>query len=233
MLELRGVVAGYGRLPIITGIDVSIRRGETVAIIGPNGSGKSTLAKTVVGLTNVFEGTIIYDGHEITHRPPSERVRLGIAYLPQTGNVFPDMTVLENLEMGGYSLSRDELKVKLQEVLEMFPELSGRLKQKAGTLSGGERQMLAMSRLLMTSPSLVIMDEPSAGLAPKMVHRIFEKVDALRKVGLTLLLIEQHARMAISHSERTLVMVGGKVVLSDSSDRVSGLDLATVFFQRA
>ncbi|MCS6788835.1 MAG: ATP-binding cassette domain-containing protein, partial [Aigarchaeota archaeon] len=161
------------------------------------------------------------------------RVRLGIAYLPQTGNVFPDMTVLENLEMGGYSLSRDELKVKLQEVLEMFPELSGRLKQKAGTLSGGERQMLAMSRLLMTSPSLVIMDEPSAGLAPKMVHRIFEKVDALRKVGLTLLLIEQHARMAISHSERTLVMVGGKVVLSDSSDRVSGLDLATVFFQRA
>ncbi|MDW8043675.1 MAG: ABC transporter ATP-binding protein [Nitrososphaerota archaeon] len=232
MLELRKVTAGYGKLPIVTEVDFSLREGETVAIIGPNGSGKSTLAKTVVGLTNVFGGSILLDGQDITRRSPSERVKMGIAYLPQTNNVFPDMTVLENLEMGGYALSREELRARIREVLEMFPELSGRLKQRAGTLSGGERQMLAMSRLLMTSPRLVIMDEPSAGLAPKMVHRIYEKVDALRRSGLTMLLIEQHARMAISHSERTLVMVGGRVVLSDASERVAGLDLAAVFFQR-
>ncbi|MCS6788180.1 MAG: ABC transporter ATP-binding protein, partial [Aigarchaeota archaeon] len=168
MLELRKVTAGYGKLPIVTEVDFSLREGETVAIIGPNGSGKSTLAKTVVGLTNVFGGSILLDGQDITRRSPSERVKMGIAYLPQTNNVFPDMTVLENLEMGGYALSREELRARIREVLEMFPELSGRLKQRAGTLSGGERQMLAMSRLLMTSPRLVIMDEPSAGLAPKM-----------------------------------------------------------------
>ncbi len=231
LLELSGVTAGYGKIPIIREIDLRVERGETLAVIGPNGSGKSTLAKTVVGLTTFFSGSIKFDGLDVTSLPPERRALLGIGYLPQTGNVFPDLTVQENLEMGGYHLKGAELRLKTTEVLELFPELRDRLDQKAGTMSGGERQMVAMARLLMMSPKLVILDEPSAGLAPKLVERVYQKIDAMRAMGMTIVLIEQHALKALKHSDRTVVMVGGRIALTGTSEEVSKVDLRTVFFQ--
>ncbi len=231
LLELSGVTAGYGKIPIIREIDLRVERGETLAVIGPNGSGKSTLAKTVVGLTTLFSGFIKFDGLDVTSLPPDRRALLGIGYLPQTGNVFPDLTVQENLEMGGYHLKGAELRLKTAEVLELFPELRDRLDQKAGTMSGGERQMVAMARLLMMSPKLVILDEPSAGLAPKLVERVYQKIDAMRAMGMTIVLIEQHALKALKHSDRTVVMVGGRIALTGTSEEVSKVDLRTVFFQ--
>jgi len=231
LLELSGVTAGYGKIPIIREIDLRVERGETLAVIGPNGSGKSTLAKTVVGLTTLFSGSIKFDGLDVTSLPPDRRALLGIGYLPQTGNVFPDLTVQENLEMGGYHLKGAELRLKTAEVLELFPELRDRLDQKAGTMSGGERQMVAMARLLMMSPKLVILDEPSAGLAPKLVERVYQKIDAMRAMGMTIVLIEQHALKALKHSDRTVVMVGGRIALTGTSEEVSKVDLRTVFFQ--
>jgi len=227
------VIAGYGKLPIISDIDMIVNEGETIAIIGPNGSGKSTLAKTVIGLTHLFDGTIKFNGRDITKLPTIERVRTGIGFLPQTNNVFPDLTVLENLEMGGYGLSKSELKNKIKEVMEIFPELLERAKQKAGTMSGGERQMLAMARVLMSSPTFLILDEPSAGLSPKNVIRIYDKIDTLRRLGITLMLIEQHAVQAINHSDRTVVMVGGRIALIEQSSNAANLDLRAVFFQKA
>ncbi len=231
LLELSGVTAGYGKIPIIREIDLRVERGETLAVIGPNGSGKSTLAKTVVGLTTLFSGSIKFDGLDVTSLPPDRRALLGIGYLPQTGNVFPDLTVQENLEMGGYHLKGAELRLKTTEVLELFPELRDRLDQKAGTMSGGERQMVAMARLLMMSPKLVILDEPSAGLAPKLVERVYQKIEAMRAMGMTIVLIEQHALKALKHSDRTVVMVGGRIALAGASEEVSKVDLRTVFFQ--
>lgn len=230
-LEVSGVVAGYGRIPIIRDVDLRVERGETLAVIGPNGSGKSTLAKTVVGLTTLFSGSIRFDGLDVTALPPERRALLGMGYLPQTGNVFPDLTVQENLEMGGYHLRRHELQARMREVLELFPELRDRLSQRAGTMSGGERQMVAMARLLMMSPKLVILDEPSAGLAPKLVERVYQKIEAMRAMGLTIVLIEQHATKALQHSDRTVVMVGGRIALSGPSSEVARVDLRSVFFQ--
>ncbi len=231
LLELSGITAGYGKIPIIRDINLTVARGETLAVIGPNGSGKSTLAKTVIGLTTLFSGTIKFDGVDVTSLPPDRRALLGIGYLPQTGNVFPDLTVQENLEMGGYHMKGTELKLKVREVLEIFPELKERLNQKAGTMSGGERQIVAMARLLMMSPKLVILDEPSAGLAPKLVERVYQKIDAMRRMGITIVLIEQHAVKALKHSDRTVVMVGGRVALTGASEEVSKVDLRAVFFQ--
>jgi len=231
LLELSGVTAGYGKIPIIKEIDLTVEKGETLAVIGPNGSGKSTLAKTVIGLTTLFSGTIRFDGVDLTPVPPDRRALLGIGYLPQTGNVFPDLTVQENLEMGGYHLKRTELRLKVAEVLELFPELRDRLNQKAGTMSGGERQMVAMARLLMMSPKLVILDEPSAGLAPKIVERVYQKIEAMRGMGMTVLLIEQHALKALKSSDRAVVMVGGRIALAGTSSEISKVDLRSVFFQ--
>lgn len=232
-LEVHDLVAGYAKLPIINDINLNINDGETLAVIGPNGSGKSTFAKTIIGFTNIFNGKISYKGVDITRMTSEKRIKLGIGYLPQTQNVFPDLTVQENLEMGGYSLSKTELRKRVKEMVEIFPELGGRLAQKAGTMSGGERQMLAMARLLMTSPELVLLDEPSAGLSPKMVDRIYEKVELLRREGITMVLIEQHASKAIQHSDRTVVMVGGRVVLQSRSSDMASVDLAAIFFQKA
>jgi branched-chain amino acid transport system ATP-binding protein len=231
LLELSGVTAGYGKIPIVREIDLTVEKGETLAVIGPNGSGKSTLAKTVIGLTTLLSGTIRFDGVDLTSAPPERRALLGIGYLPQTGNVFPDLTVHENLEMGGYHLRRTELHLKVAEVLELFPELRDRLDQKAGTMSGGERQMVAMARLLMMSPKLVILDEPSAGLAPKIVERVYQKIEAMRGMGMTVLLIEQHALKALKSSDRAVVMVGGRIALAGTSSEISKVDLRSVFFQ--
>ena len=231
LLELLGVTAGYGKIPIVREVDLTVEKGETLAVIGPNGSGKSTLAKTVIGLTTLFSGTIRFDGVDLASVPPERRALLGIGYLPQTGNVFPDLTVQENLEMGGYNLRRTELRLKAAEVLELFPELRDRLNQKAGTMSGGERQMVAMARLLMMSPKLVILDEPSAGLAPKIVERVYQKIEAMRGMGMTVLLIEQHALKALKTSDRAVVMVGGRIALAGTSSEISKVDLRSVFFQ--
>jgi ABC-type branched-subunit amino acid transport system ATPase component len=231
LLELSGVTAGYGKIPIIRDIDLTVEKGETLAVIGPNGSGKSTLAKTVIGLTTLFSGSVKFDGVDVASVPPDRRALLGIGYLPQTGNVFPDLTVQENLEMGGYHLKGPEFRLRTMEVLELFPELRDRLNQRVGTMSGGERQMVAMARLLMMSPKLVMLDEPSAGLAPKPVERVYQKIEAMRGMGMTVVLIEQHAVKALKSSDRAVVMVGGRIALAGSSSEVSKVDLRSVFFQ--
>jgi ABC-type branched-subunit amino acid transport system ATPase component len=231
LLELSGVTAGYGKIPIVRDIDLTVEKGETLAVIGPNGSGKSTLAKTVIGLTTLFSGSVKFDGVDVASVPPDRRALLGIGYLPQTGNVFPDLTVQENLEMGGYHLKGPEFRLRTMEVLELFPELRDRLNQRVGTMSGGERQMVAMARLLMMSPKLVMLDEPSAGLAPKPVERVYQKIEAMRGMGMTVVLIEQHAVKALKSSDRAVVMVGGRIALAGSSSEVSKVDLRSVFFQ--
>jgi branched-chain amino acid transport system ATP-binding protein len=230
-LEVRGLTKRFGGLIAVNEVSFSVRSGELIGLMGPNGSGKSTLAKTVIGLTTLFSGTIRFDGVDLTSVPPERRALLGIGYLPQTGNVFPDLTVQENLEMKGYHLKRTKLRLKVAEVLELFPELRDRLNQKVGTMSGGERQTVAMARLLMMSPKLVILDKPSAGLAPKLVERVYQKTEAMRGMGMTVLLIEQHALKALKTSDGAVVMVGGKIALAGTISEISKVDLRSVFFQ--
>jgi len=213
VLEVRSLSGGYGKLAIVFDVDLYVGKGEILAIVGPNGSGKSTLVKLIAGVATVHRGSIIYKGAEITREPPDRRALLGIGYLPQVGNIFPDMSVEENLEMGGYGLGKKDLRDRMELAFTLFPELRGKRRQRADTLSGGERQMLAISRALMRDPELLILDEPSAGLAPKLVERIFSSIKQIRDMGKSIILVEQHAKRALEISDRGVVMASGRVVL--------------------
>ncbi len=217
MLETRSLSGGYGKLTIVFDVDLYVGKGEIVAIVGSNGSGKSTLVKLIAGVASIHRGSIFYRGREITREPPEKRALLGIGYLPQISNIFPDMSVEENLEMGGYGLAKKDLQDRMELVFTIFPELRSRRKQRVGTLSGGERQMLAISRTLMRDPSLLILDEPSAGLSPKLVNRIFSSVKEIRDMGKSIILVEQHARRALEISDRGVVMASGRIVLEGVS----------------
>ncbi|RLG49500.1 MAG: ABC transporter ATP-binding protein, partial [Thermoproteota archaeon] len=171
VIESRGITAGYGKAVIIRDVDIKVEEGKITAIVGPNGSGKSTFLKTVFGLTRVFKGCIMYDGKDVTSLAPEERARMGLGYVPQVNNVFPNLTVLENLEMGAYAMKdKEQVRAEIEEMMEIFPILRERKKQKAGSLSGGERQMLAMAMALMGKPKVLLLDEPAAALAPKVVN---------------------------------------------------------------
>ncbi len=221
IIEARGVTAGYGKSVIIEDNDIVIERGKITSIVGPNGSGKSTLLKTIVGLTRLFAGHIIYDGHEITRMQPEERSRIGIGYVPQVANIFPNLTIVENLEIGGYMRkSREEVKRDIEEVMDIFPVLRERARQKAGTLSGGERQMLAMARALMAKPNILLLDEPAAALAPIVVSRIFAKIREIVSKGITVVLVEQHAKRALELCDYGYVMTSGRVVMRGSGKEI-------------
>ncbi len=212
ILEVEGIHAGYGPIEILHGVSLHLEPSEIVSIIGPNGAGKSTALKTVVGFLSPTSGRIAFRGEEIAGLRPDEVIHRGLGYVPQGRIVFGDMTVRENLEMGAY-IERDRRKVKesVERVCELFPVLKERLRQKAGTMSGGEQQMVAMARALMTSPGLIMMDEPSLGLAPRFVNMIFEKVVELsRKTGATLMLVEQNAARALEVSDRGYVLELGR-----------------------
>jgi ABC-type branched-subunit amino acid transport system ATPase component len=220
ILMLEKVSGGYGKLPIIFDVDLTVYEGETLAVIGPNGSGKSTLMKIVTGIASLHKGRIFFKGEEISSDPAHLRIMKGLGYLPQVDNVFPHLTVEENLEMGGYNLSKNILKERIKMVYGLFPEIFEKKKQKVGTLSGGERQMVAISRVLVNDPDLIILDEPSASLAPKLVSKIFEKIREIRNLGKTIILVEQHAKKALENSDRGIVMRGGKIVLTGSGEEL-------------
>ncbi|MBI4841085.1 MAG: ABC transporter ATP-binding protein [candidate division NC10 bacterium] len=211
MLKADGIRAGYGKLEILHGVSLEVRSREIVSVIGPNGAGKSTAFKTIVGLLHPRSGRVLFDGKDITGLPPYEVVRLGLAYVPQGRIVFPQMTVHENLEMGAY-VETDPGRVKeaLTRVSALFPILEQRKQQLAGSLSGGEQQMVAIGRALMTTPKLILLDEPSLGLSPKFVTLIFEKLQEMQQAGYTMMVVEQNAAKALSVADRGYVLELGQ-----------------------
>jgi len=235
VIESRGITAGYGKAVIIRDVDIKVEEGKITAIVGPNGSGKSTFLKTVFGLTRVFKGCIMYDGKDITPLAPEERARMGLGYVPQVNNVFPNLTVLENLEMGAYAMKdKEQVRAEIEEMMEIFPILRERKKQKAGSLSGGERQMLAMAMALMGKPKVLLLDEPAAALAPKVVNQIFSRIREIVNSGITVLLVEQHARRALSLCDMGYVMSSGRVVMKGpGSELLSDEKFIEAFLGRA
>ena len=217
LLTVDAVSSGYGQMEILRALSIRVERGEIVTLIGPNGAGKSTLLKTIFGLLPPRRGRIVFDGEEITGLPPSALVRRGMSYVPQVDNVFPSLSVEENLEMGAV-IRRDDVRARLTQVLALFPNLAGKRRQKVGDLSGGERQMVAMSRALMLDPRLLLLDEPSAGLAPVMVDAVFAKIVEIHRTGVAVVLVEQNAREALRLSQRAYVLVGGQNRLEGSGE---------------
>jgi ABC-type branched-subunit amino acid transport system ATPase component len=212
LLTVDRVSAGYEQMEILHAVSIEVRAGEIVTLIGPNGAGKSTLMKTVFGLLRPRRGAIRLEGGDITGLAPSALVRRGISYVPQVDNVFPSLTVEENLEMGAV-VREDDVRPRMEEVLALFPTLQGKRRLKAGGLSGGERQMVAMGRALMLDPRLLLLDEPSAGLSPILVDAVFEKIEAINRRGVAILLVEQSAREALRRSHRGYLLAGGQVRL--------------------
>ena len=217
LLEVRGLDAGYGDLQILTDVDLDVGDGEYVTIVGPNGAGKSTVMKSVFGLTNLMGGTVTFEGDDITGLRPEEIIREGIGYVPQNDNIFGSLTVRENLEMGAYILD-DFPEDALEAVFERFPILEERESQKAGTMSGGQQQMLAMGRALMLEPSLLLLDEPSAGLAPDLVDEMFDRIDGINRSGTAVLMVEQNAKEALRRCDRGYVLANGQNRYMDDGD---------------
>lgn len=210
LLTVTNVYAGYIKdLNILQGVNFAIAPGELVAVIGPNGAGKSTLAKTIFGLLTPNQGQIRFQGENIAGLKPNEIVQRGMCYVPQIANVFPSLTVEENLEMGAFTRRGSPHALK-QQIYTMFPRLAERRRQRAGTLSGGERQMLAMGRALMLDPDLLILDEPSAALSPLLVSSVFEQIKAINEMGKAIMLVEQNARKALEMADRGYVLESGR-----------------------
>ncbi len=222
LLKVENLVSGYGKLAIVQGISFDTEKGSIVAVIGPNGSGKSTLVKSIFGLTSVFEGTVEFGGRQIRGMKPEAISRIGLSYVPQVSNVFPDLSVKDNLIVGGIMLrDKNERQNRLKEVVGIFPILRDRERQKAGTLSGGERQMLAIARALMAKPIMLILDEPTAALAPIIADQVFKKLAEVRDSGVTLLVVEQNARKALALADRGLVLAQGKKVFDGTPGQIT------------
>ena len=215
LLEASDVVAGYGQTEILHGVSIGVGEGEVVTIIGPNGCGKSTMIKAIAGLVRVRTGSVMFQGKEISANPPQQIVRQGLCYVPQTNNVFPSMSIRENLEMGAFTRD-DDYRGRIEEMFDLFPDLGVKRGQKAGSLSGGQRQMLAIARALMLDPVLLLLDEPSAGLSPAMMATVFDLIKRINESGVSLLLVEQNAKEALGMSNRGYIMVSGENRLEDS-----------------
>ena len=219
MLELKDIEAGYNRKPVLQGVSLNVKKGEIVALIGPNGAGKSTVIKTVMGMVKARHGEILYGGMPINGNTPFENIRKGIAYVPQGNSVFSDLTVSENLRMGGYTLKEDSLvKSRMNEVFTLFPELAKYMDSDAGNLSGGEKQMLALGRALMLRPELLLLDEPSLGLSPKAIRTSFDTIKNInRQFNTSVMIVEQNVKAVLEIADRVYSMRLGKVVLTDIS----------------
>jgi branched-chain amino acid transport system ATP-binding protein len=215
MLKVENLTVSYGSIEALHGISFEVQEGEIVTLIGANGAGKTTTLQTLSRLLPIRKGIITLKGEDITGLPPEQVVRRGLIQSPEGRRVFADQTVLDNLELGAYSLSdKDQIKSNLDKVLGIFPRLKERLSQYSGTLSGGEQQMLAMGRALMASPEILLLDEPSMGLAPLLVKEIFNIIQDINQAGTTVLLVEQNAHMALSIADRAYVLETGNIVLS-------------------
>ena len=218
MLELRDIHTYYGNIRAVRGISITINSGEMVCLIGANGAGKSTTLMTVSGIHTPVEGSVYFEDQDITSTSAEERVTLGISQVPEGRLIFPDMTVLENLELGAYSRSdRQSIREDLDKIFQFFPVLEERQKQRGGSLSGGEQQMLAIGRALMSHPRLLLLDEPSLGLAPLIVKQIFEIIEQINADGTTILLVEQNAQIALQVTDRGYVMETGEITIEGTS----------------
>jgi ABC-type branched-subunit amino acid transport system ATPase component len=218
ILKADNITAGYtSEVNILKDVDLRLKQGQIVTIIGPNGAGKSTLLKTIFGILKPSNGKVSLKDEDITGLKPDKVAQKGISYVPQVDNVFPSLTIQENLEMGAF-IRDDDYSPRLNEIYELFPVLGERKKQKAGQLSGGQRQMVAMGRALMVDPQVLLLDEPSAGLSPKLVDMIFEKIIDVNKTGVSMIIVEQNAREALKMADHGYVLAMGRNVLDDSGD---------------
>jgi branched-chain amino acid transport system ATP-binding protein len=224
MLRVDNVHVYYDAIHALKGVSFVVEQGELVTMLGANGAGKTTTLKTVTGLLRPRVGTIVLENSSLAAVPPHEIVRRGVAHVPEGRKVFPRFTVLENLQIGGYTRAKSSLRPELDFVFELFPRLKERQKQYAGTLSGGEQQMLAIGRALMAKPRLLLLDEPSMGLAPKIVEQILATIQAVNRAGVTILLVEQNAAMALAISHRGYVLETGAVILAGSAEELAGND---------
>lgn len=209
VLAIEAIDAGYGDATILHAVSLRVEPGEVVVVIGPNGAGKSTALKSVFGLLSITKGRILLEGREITNTPPEKVVTEGVAFVPQTGNVFVNLSVEENLEMGAYA-RRDDWRPRLAEIYAMFPDLAEKRRQAAGSLSGGQRQMVAMGKALMVEPRILLLDEPTAGLSPKYRGEIFQTVKRINAAGVPILMVEQNAKQALAIADRAYVLVDGE-----------------------
>jgi branched-chain amino acid transport system ATP-binding protein len=219
LLELADVSVRYGAIPALRDADISVDEGEIVALLGANGAGKTTTLRTISGLVHPATGSIYFDEREISHLPPHDVVALGIGHVPEGRRIFPRLTVMENLEMGAYR-RKGKLDEDFERVFALFPILEQRRRQDGGTLSGGEQQMLAIGRALMGQPRLLLLDEPSMGLAPLIVEAIFDIIEQIRSSGATILLVEQNAAQALHIADRGYVLENGLIVMSDRAERL-------------
>ena len=212
VLSTLALVAGYERdLPIVCGVDFSVKAGELVVLLGPNGAGKSTLVKTIAGLVPVHSGSMSLGGRDITTVPAHEKVRHGLAFVPQTENIFASLTIEENLLLAADILPRDRRRQRIAAMYEMFPDLAARPSLRAGQLSGGQRQMLAVARALVVEPAILILDEPSAGLSPRIVSEVFARLKAINAAGVTIILVEQNVKAALAIADRAIILVEGLI----------------------
>jgi ABC-type branched-subunit amino acid transport system ATPase component len=234
-LAIEDLSSGYGQSPVVRDLTLTVAKEEVVTVIGPNGAGKSTLLKTVLGVLAPMTGTITLDGEVISGLRTDQIARRGVGYVPQVRDVFDTLTVRENLEMGGYVLGRREVEPRIQEILELYPALAQMRDRHAGHLSGGERKMLAMGRVLMTRPTLLVLDEPTAGLSPQLAHQLLnEYVATLARTGVAILLVEQHARDALAISDWAYVLAAGQVAIQDrAATLLARPDIHEIFLGRA
>lgn len=224
MLKVNDLHVSYGSIKALSGVSLEVHAGEIITLLGANGAGKTTLMNTIIGLKDAQQGTILYEGNDITHLDTRDRVMGGLVLSPEGRQVFPEFTVLDNLMLGGYTKSHEENKESLRTVYELFPRLKEREKQMAGTLSGGEQQMLAVGRAMMTKPRLLLLDEPSLGLAPLIVKEIFALIQRIREMGTTILLVEQNAKAALKISDRAYILETGHLVLEGSAAELLNSD---------
>jgi branched-chain amino acid transport system ATP-binding protein len=220
MLEIRALESCYGRIPALRGIDLSVAEGELVALVGANGAGKTTLLRALSGVQRVSAGRVLFRGEDITRAPSDRRVRLGISQVPEGRLVFATLSVEDNLRLGGYTRSRGESDSALARAYALFPALKERRRQAAGTLSGGQQQMLAIGRAMMAVPRLLLLDEPSMGLAPRLVEEIFATIRSLKESGTTVFLVDQNARAALAAADRGYVLETGRIVHSGTGARL-------------
>ncbi|MGC9148540.1 MAG: ABC transporter ATP-binding protein [Sulfolobales archaeon] len=231
ILEIKSLTSGYGKMKILHNITANMNTGEVLSIVGPNGAGKTTLLNSITGNARIFSGRIIFEKSDITGRKPENMPYIGISYVPQLTNIFPTLTVEENLLVSAQILrDKNLIRERLEEVYSLFPILLERRRQKAGTLSGGERQMLAIARGLIQRPKLLLLDEPTAGLAPKMVSIISDKLIEIKKTNISIILVEQNLRVALDVGDRVSVIVSGRIVAEGKTSSFSIDDISKLFF---
>ena len=218
-LSAENMLGGYGETTILNDCSISVKKGEIAVIVGPNGAGKSTAMKAIFGMLDLRAGNIIFDGRDISDLKPQERVKSGMGFVPQTHNVFTSMTVMENLEIGGFT-NQENLSKNISEVFKLFPVLEEKQKQLVGELSGGQRQQVAVGRALMTNPKLLMLDEPTAGVSPLVVKELFEKIISIARTGIAILMVEQNARQALEIADNGFVLVQGENKYTDKGSKL-------------